>query len=257
MIISPKHKYVFVENPRTASTAVARELVDHYDGEPILYKHAMYPHFAKWARQNARKYIVVGGIRNPMDAVVSEYFKLKNDHKGKLSDPACMRRNGGWIQPHVARQFAFIQNTNADFASYFKKFYRFPHVDRSILTGRHFDFVLRYENLQDDFGRLLQTLGIEQVRPIPVINRTTKSIENFSALYAPDLHRRAVFVLGPIMAMCGYRFPENWYVTRIPAAAWGLFYVRYAAMIAYWKHAAFNEPRALRKTYAAVVPNAS
>src|SRR2546426_260618 len=40
LIVSHKHRYVFVELPRTGSTAVRHELRELYDGTPILHKHS-------------------------------------------------------------------------------------------------------------------------------------------------------------------------------------------------------------------------
>ena len=49
MIISEKNKYLFLELPRTGSTAISKELRDHYDGKRILRKHSLYHEFKKIA----------------------------------------------------------------------------------------------------------------------------------------------------------------------------------------------------------------
>ncbi|MFN3939913.1 MAG: hypothetical protein ACK4IY_04960, partial [Chitinophagales bacterium] len=62
MIISDKHKYVFVELPQTASSAIAKELVAMYDGKEILFKHALYrTDFLKFANEAQKKYRVISG----------------------------------------------------------------------------------------------------------------------------------------------------------------------------------------------------
>ena len=43
MIISHRHRYVFVKLPRTGSSAVRRELRELYDGVPILHKRSIRP----------------------------------------------------------------------------------------------------------------------------------------------------------------------------------------------------------------------
>ena len=45
MIISHRHRYLFVEVPHTGSHSIAEQLIRHYDGEPILRKHANVTQF--------------------------------------------------------------------------------------------------------------------------------------------------------------------------------------------------------------------
>ena len=40
MVISHKHRYVFVEIPHTGSHAISKELCEFYDGQIIHRKHA-------------------------------------------------------------------------------------------------------------------------------------------------------------------------------------------------------------------------
>lgn len=49
MVISHKHKYLFIEFPLTGSTSVSKALIENYDGERILHKHSSYFDFCKVA----------------------------------------------------------------------------------------------------------------------------------------------------------------------------------------------------------------
>ncbi len=42
MIISHKYKYLFIELPRTGTTAISKELRERYAGELIYEKHTKY-----------------------------------------------------------------------------------------------------------------------------------------------------------------------------------------------------------------------
>ena len=75
MIISHQHKYLFVELPRTGTTAVSRELRLMYAGTRILRKHSSYQEFLRKASDEEKKYFVFTCIRNPLDDAVSHYFK--------------------------------------------------------------------------------------------------------------------------------------------------------------------------------------
>ena len=125
MIISHKHKYIFVEIPRTASTAIATELCLNYDGQKILHKHSLYPEFLRIANDEEKTYFVFAGVRNPLDVIVGRYFKLKNDHKGIYTNPKFWRKNGGWLSSKDLEKFNWLKDTNADFPAFFKKYYKF------------------------------------------------------------------------------------------------------------------------------------
>src|SRR6476469_8280254 len=86
MVISHKHKYLFIEVYRTGSTAISSELCELYDVEKILSKHSRYHEFLKIASEEEKQYYVFSGIRNPMDMVVSGYLKMKTDHKGRYTN---------------------------------------------------------------------------------------------------------------------------------------------------------------------------
>jgi len=47
MIVSHRHRYLFIEIPLTGSWAIHRELREHYGGSPILHKHASYPEYRR------------------------------------------------------------------------------------------------------------------------------------------------------------------------------------------------------------------
>jgi len=76
MIISNKYKYVFIELPRTGTTAISQELCDFYGGERIFEKHSKYSFFKKNATLEQQGYFIFSCLRNPLDRTVSLYFHL-------------------------------------------------------------------------------------------------------------------------------------------------------------------------------------
>ena len=97
MIISHKHRYLFVELPHTASSAIRHELREYYDGVPILQKHSYYHQFLEIASEQEQRYFVFSTIRNPLDVTVTLYFKYKSNHKGAFTNPNRWKANGGDI----------------------------------------------------------------------------------------------------------------------------------------------------------------
>ncbi len=214
MIISHKHKYLFVELPRTGSTAISRELRTYYDGQPILQKHATYADFLKIASDEEKKYFVFAGIRNPLDDAVSLYCKLENSHHKIWT--GTVKRNKRLADYINLAMFRFIKRTEADFSTYFKKFYKIPYNTWSDLSHGEFDFIIRFEKLQEDFDDVLRLIGIEPVRPLPVVNKTNKQADNYLSYYTPEIIPRAKRVFGPYMRQWDYQFPREWGETAIP-----------------------------------------
>ena len=77
MVISHKNKYVFIELPRTASAAIAKELCKNYNGEQFISEHATFDQFKKKATDVEKKYFIFTCIRNPMDKTISLYYKFR------------------------------------------------------------------------------------------------------------------------------------------------------------------------------------
>jgi hypothetical protein len=78
------------------------------------------------------------------------------------------------------------------------------------LSGGHLDFIIRFENLQQDFSRLLERLNIPKVRPIPMVNKTRGKDRPFGSYYSPEIVNRAKRICGPFMDKWGYEFPPDW-----------------------------------------------
>jgi hypothetical protein len=208
MIISHKFQYLFIEIPLTASWAIRHELREFYGGVPILHKHAAYAEFRKIAKPEQQDYFIFAAIRNPLDCIVSSYFKLRSDHKGVFSDPdstAKLVTDYSDIQ-----RYQVIKGQNLDFEGYFLRYIRKPYSDMLDLSGKHLDFLIRFENLQNDFSEVLEKLQIKQVRPIPERNKTEGKGNSFVDYYTPKTIERAKRVCGSYMKKWGYEFPPEW-----------------------------------------------
>lgn len=215
MVISHKHRYLFIALPRTGSNAISRELVEQYDGEKILNHHALYRDFERQATEDEKKYRVIIGIRNPIDSVISSYFKYRTGHHEIYENPRVhrvgrMRKYVRYINDN--RKYRWVKKHNPSFDQYFLRYYHLPYADWSMLDKERFDFVIRFEFIQEDFSRTLEGLGIKQVRPLPVVNKTATSGERDPAnLFTSAASiRRARRVFGPFMKLWGYDFPSAW-----------------------------------------------
>jgi len=216
MIISHHYKYIFVELPYTASTTIHEELCKYYCGEPILWKHAKYHNFLKTATEDEKEYFVFSCIRNPMDLVVSTYLKFKLNHKGKYTDPDKLRKNGGVISERMLKRFYYTQEEGIDFPDYLYRFFKIPYDNWSSLAHHKFDSVIRFERLQKEFAEVLDQIGIQQERQLPVINQTESKVIDFLSYYKTDKARKhSIRVFGPFMRKWGYIVPPDWELPRM------------------------------------------
>jgi hypothetical protein len=223
MIVSHRYGYLFVELPHTACTAISKELCDLYDGEPIFRKHAYYHTFLRVATAEERSYFVFSSIRNPADEAVSIYFKYRTDHMSFYTNKKHLRRYGGHVTEADLKRFRFISETNAEFPAYFKRFYQLPYDNWSSLAHHKFDYVIRFERVQEGFSRILELLGVEQKRAIPAANVTAKPERDFWAYYSLEIREHAKWIFGPFMKKWGYEFPTEWGNDPVPLSSQVLF----------------------------------
>ena len=217
MIISHRYKYLFIELPMTGSTAIRAELRENYHGTPILQKHATYYDFLKVANAEEREYFVFSGIRNPLDQTVSHYFKFKTNHRDQFTRPPKPGQPKKSLVFRLAyhishyKRYQYIRDSEADFATFFLKFYTIPYNNWSSMAHQRFDGVIRFEHLEEDFANVLKLMGIEQKRPLPTKNKTKQKVEDFWQYYdTPQMQQRARRVFGPFMEIWNYQFPPEW-----------------------------------------------
>ena len=238
MIISHENKYVFVQLPKTASTAIEVELLEHYGGEKIMLKHDLYHRFEKQATAEEKKYFVFASVRNPMDIAASHYYNLLQENRITKRTPKKHKlARKIWGSYRTKKRFDFIRDGEGDFKSYFLKFYNQPYANWSIVDHKAFNFVIRYEHMQEDFAELLRKLGLEQVRPIPVANKTKNKSGSFMDLYTdPEVIQRAIDVFGPYFREFGYEFPEEWSSYKESPWSQRMYPVLNSVRTFYWKH---------------------
>ena len=242
MIISHKYQYVFFELPRTGSTAIANELCEYYDGEKILRKHSTYYDFIRYADADERSFFKFSCIRNPMDQAVSRYVKLKTGQQNPEKDIQRNLKKGKKVYigtKRLLKQYKYIHNREADFEDYFLNFYRMPYFDWSLFHHRLFDFVIRFENLSEDFNLVLQKIGVRSVRELPLRNKTEGKKDFLDYYSSHKIKKKAVFVFNPYFNHYGYRFPEDW--DKIPCLSASrfndfLFYMEKTVLRLYWHY---------------------
>jgi len=210
MVISHRYKFLFIGLPFSASSAITKELHAKYEGEPYLRKHSLYSEFKKVATKEEKNYFVFAVLRNPMDIVITIFEKMKSNAKGNYTNPNLYKENGGHITKSQRVKFMFIRKNNPTFQEYFLKFYINPYDNLSSITLNKCDFIIKYENIKQDYILALEKTGINNPRPLPVVNKTKGKKKELSFYYTKEIRDRAISVFGPFMQKYGYKFPDNW-----------------------------------------------
>ena len=99
-----------------------------------------------------------------------------------------------------------------------------------------FDYVIRFENIQSDFAKVLEKLNIEQKRDLPTRNKT-QGKKDFASYYdTPEMRARAVYIFGPFMKKWNYDFPQEWNIKKTPFISTFLFKVFSIPRYIFWRY---------------------
>tara|TARA_B100000902_G_C27311171_1_gene918505 strand:- start:2219 stop:3007 length:789 start_codon:yes stop_codon:yes gene_type:complete len=225
MIISHKYKFLFIGLPFSASSAISKELHIRYKGESFLRKHSLYYEFERIASDEEKGYFVFAVLRNPMEIAVTVFEKMKSNAKGNFTNPSLFSENGGHITKKHREKFNFIHKNNASFQQYFLKFFTKPYDNLSSMTIDDCDFVIRYENIAEDYLLALKKAGVQNPKPLPVANKTVGKKPDILGYYTDDIKERAIAVFGPFIEKYNYSFPEEWALLKIPLKSKVQFWV--------------------------------
>jgi hypothetical protein len=211
VVISDKYKYLFIEIPRNATWAIHAELSEHYEGTPILHKHATYPEFKHYATSEQLSYFVFAGVRNPLDTIVTSYVRLSSGSDQKIPDSIQDEAINSLESDYILfKRHEYLTTTGADFESYFHKYRKRPFYSMIDLSAENIDFIMRFECLQDDFSQVLEALNIVQLRPLPVVNKTAGKSSDWKSYYTQSTIDQAKRVCAPYAKRWGYECPPEW-----------------------------------------------
>ena len=243
MIVSQEHRFVFVQIPHTASTGIARYLVDHYGGQRVLAKHSTLDQFLALAPRDWHGYYKFGAIRHPLDDVLSMYAKLRNNHIGLYAEgvqetPVYSIKRPGEVIANIrrgqegTRRSREIREQELGFDGYFNRFLKIPYLSLVTLAQSQYDSIMRFEQIEADLERCLHEIGIERPEPLPFENPTENRSGDWRAHYMPSMYAKASRLFGPYMKLWHYPFPDGmgepgpldwayWFLgSRVRAVAW-------------------------------------
>jgi hypothetical protein len=197
MIISWKHRYIFVAIHHTASTVIEEELCRYYEGVRARHKHSL-PIFLP---ASVRGFKVVGGVRNPVSDVVAQYNKYATNHRGIYSAQISGEAKHQFMTQKARFMFQKIQDGEMSLEDFITKASRIPYVPRVELNRSVYSYIYKMENLRDEFSKIIAHCGLQQVRDLPAGNPTSyiASMENADELLKSRLFRAAAVRYGYLL----------------------------------------------------------
>ena len=155
------------------------------------------------ATAEEREYFTFSAVRNPLDIAVTRYVRLKDDVQQLYTDPRKVGVRNSISARLERRIYAWVQRTDADFASFLRRWYLLPYDTWTTLDHKRMNAVLRFETLVADFDAALRQMGITPTRELPVRNATPGRDRDWERHYTARRRRRAVWVFGPYMETLG------------------------------------------------------
>ena len=202
MIISHSLKYVFVQIPHTASSALEAELCEHYEGQRVLHKHSTIFEFDSLATEEQKQYTVFATVRNPLDVAYTRFCRLRAMDRLPFDGTKGQGAKGrSWKRKQT--RWNAIHEENLEYEAYFRRFLRTPFNSMAAALDSGRMTLMRYENLQQDFESVMRGLGVQDVKTIRNRNVTASKDADIHEVYAP-LQDRVRAIMGPAMNHLGY-----------------------------------------------------
>ncbi len=178
MIISHRHRFVYVQVPQTGSTALGDWMIEHLDGLDVLRKHTTLAEARRVLGVHIEGYLVVASVRDSIDQFVSSFYKIVRDREAEGVEP-------GRSASRAART-SWASSGAPTLDDYVTTFVRRVHAPAWVACIRRADLVIRYEQFDADVGEMARRLGVTDVPPVPVMNTTPRPDHNAAELLTPQ-----------------------------------------------------------------------
>lgn len=216
----PEFRLLYSLNPRTASTSTYNVLRKELGGvtlpdESILdkdgmlvvpKKHSSFREIREWKLLGNAEYasaVRAVTVRNPFDSMYSIWHKKRHQYQSLLDKPdAFIHRIPGFVEDmeytsnHTFSEW-FIRNNKAKAEARGHTYINHKWVDDAT-------FLMRFENLHEDFHSLLHKIGSPTIFDIPRHNVTAGRENDFAAQYTPEARQIGNVVFRSELKSFGY-----------------------------------------------------
>ena len=193
MILSHKHRFIFVAIGKTGTTSI-----ESYLRTLPIVKNRAPKHFSLQeiinSYENVCDYLKFAFARNPFDRAVSMYFQWKKPHS-EYKDKYGTRK----MLFDLANKYSFkkfIANTGA---FHFNGHHMVEKINYEI------DFIGRFEKLQEDFNQACDIIGISRCK-LPHLNKTTR--KHYTEYYDDEARQIVAEIFTKDLEVVGYEYGE-------------------------------------------------
>lgn len=235
MIISHKHRYIFIKPKKVAGTSIEVALAKHLGPDDIMppltkyskthdrdkYEHhaqnpsGFYDHSPpkrirkRIGEKTWRSYFKFTAIRNPWDMVVSAYFWELNK---KVS----------------FRDYFNVLSLRALFLDYIPDYRKIKrpkdltsfviNLPKSYINTKYCfykngqplaNFYIRFENLEADFKKACKRIDIPADKLLSLKSKTRTSKKHYSAIYTPETRQIVADIFKKEINYFGYQFEDT------------------------------------------------
>ncbi|MEQ8292246.1 MAG: sulfotransferase family 2 domain-containing protein [Roseovarius sp.] len=222
-LMSREYRFLYFQNPRTASTATAALLREIAGGEVIPEKNILNDDGtirvpAKHTRLDQlvehrlisaevrRDYLKIVTVRNPFDSLVSLWAKMNHDYVKLLED------ENSWVH----RKPDYKEKLEASVGLSFPEWVQMMHGERfrkgqtthaNGLYMKGMDVMLRFERLQEQFAEVARRLQLPGDHVLPRQNVTQgREDKDYRSYYDDETRRIVAGVFAPEIKALGYEF---------------------------------------------------
>jgi len=196
MIISHKHKFIFLANGKCGTTSMVNKLKKLNEEKLKFKKHAnlQREYDNKKINFDCSDYFVFCFVRNPWDRALSIYKQLQKP----------LNLSG------LNRNFLYNLSTTNSFTDFIKKlpeefFKNWRQSKYYLLNDEPIDFIGRFENIQHDFNIVCDKIGIKR-RELPRKNKSKH--KNYTEYYDDETRDIVAKEFAKDIEYFGYEFGE-------------------------------------------------
>jgi len=213
--------------PRTACTAVGKVLMEEMEGEyipndDILDESGRFIAQKKHStvqqlianniihENDLENLFVFTTVRNHFDNLYSLYTKQKDKYKPLLDDKTSwVYKVPGYVEKmKYCQEHSFDEWLDREYGiPWYKKLIDFGHRTLYTEFTEYTDFVMKFENIQEDFNIVLNRINFGKELLIPRYNETgVKEHKNYKNAFSDASRRLVEYVFSKELKKYGYKF---------------------------------------------------
>lgn len=199
-MINHKHKFIFLHVPKTGGTSIENMFNKNYHSNQ---QH----HSLAWHKNRHSKiyeeYFKFSIIRNPYDKVISEYLWHKNDPLKQFKNKFKGLSLADFLGLFFSIDKTFFEDKK--WSGWFPMHFETHRIPQTLFLDpiSDLDFVIRFENLHEDFNKICDKTGIPK-QQLPHKNKAKR--KHYTEYYDDETREIVAQKYAKDIEYFGYKF---------------------------------------------------